>query len=94
MRDNNKYDANFNNNTRNYGKKYATTTQYQTPSTSDDNAKDASMESEQAKDSGTECYDSGDDAVGILLAPTGLIITRVIILWAILIYHCKRDEEF
>ena len=58
MRDNNKYDANLNDNTRNYGKKYATTTQYQTPRTSDDNAMDASMKLDQAKDSRTECYDS------------------------------------
>ena len=86
MRDNTMYDGSLNDNTRNYGKKYATTTQYQTPSTSDNNAKDASMELDQAKDSGTECFDSGEERVPIPLTPTELGSVFSLILWVAAVF--------
>ena len=100
MRDNNKYAGIPNNNTRNCGKKNATTTHHSTPKKGKDNVPNASMaesynnELEGENYSDAQCDDSEDDAVGILLAPTGLFITRVIILWAILLCHNKSDDEF
>ena len=93
MRDNTMYDGNLNDNTRNYGKKYATTTQYQTPSTSDDNAKDASMELDQENNSGTECYDSGEERVPILLTPTELGSVFSLILWVAAVFWGIREEQ-
>ena len=93
MRDNNKYDANLNDNTRNYGKKYATTTQYQTPSTSDDNAKGASMELDKENDSRTKCYDSGEERVPIPLTPTELGSVFSLILWVAAVFWGIREEQ-
>ena len=99
MRDIIMYDGSLNKNTRNLGKKNATTMQHCTPRKGKDNVPNALMvESNGENDSDAQCVnqydDSGDDAVGILLAPTGSIITRVIILWAILMCHDKSDDEF
>ena len=86
MRDNNMYDGNLNDNNRNCGKKYATTTQHQTPSTSDDNAKDASMELVKENGSGTDCYDSGEERVPIPLTPTELGSVFSLILWVAAVF--------
>ena len=93
MRDNTMYDGNLNDNTRNYRKKYATTTQYQNPCTSDDNAKDASMESDQAKDLETKCYDSGEERVPIPLTPTELGSVFSLILWVAAVFWGIREEQ-